>query len=54
MKGMRLEAVSSIQQTVTRDLKVIWEEAFSGALDLLYEQYKHCAEVGGDYIEWWC
>jgi hypothetical protein len=36
MKEMRLEAVSSIQQTV-RELKEIWEEALSRALDSLYE-----------------
>jgi hypothetical protein len=38
MKGKRFEAVSSIQQTVTRELKAIWEEAFSLAFDLLYER----------------
>jgi histone-lysine N-methyltransferase SETMAR len=37
MKGMRFKAASSIQQTVTRKLKVIWEGAFSHALNLLYE-----------------
>jgi hypothetical protein len=51
MKGMRFKAVSLIQQTVTRELKTIWEEAFSQAFDSLYEQCKRCAEVGGDYIE---
>jgi hypothetical protein len=30
MKGTRFEAVSSIQQTVSRDLKAIREEAFFG------------------------
>jgi transposase len=34
-KGTRFEAVSSIQRTVTRELKAIWEEAFSRALDSL-------------------
>jgi hypothetical protein len=28
MKGTRFEDVSSIQQTVTRELKAIWEEVF--------------------------
>jgi hypothetical protein len=51
MKGMKSEAVSSIQQTVTRELKAIWEEAFSQAFDSLYEQSKRCMEAGGDYIE---
>jgi hypothetical protein len=53
MKGMRFEAISSIQQTVTRELKVIWEEAFSWAFDSLSERCKRCAEASGDYIEWW-
>jgi hypothetical protein len=44
MRGTRLEAVSSIQQTVTRELKAIWEEAFSRALDSLYERCKRRAE----------
>jgi hypothetical protein len=30
MKGMRFEAVSLIQQTVMKELKAIWEEAFLG------------------------
>jgi hypothetical protein len=51
MKGARFEAVSSIQQTVTRELKAIWEEAFSRAFDSLYEKCKSCVEAGGDYIE---
>jgi transposase len=37
MKGTRFEAVSSIQQTVTRELKAIREEAFSGTFDSLHE-----------------
>jgi hypothetical protein len=36
MKGTRFEAVSSIQHTVTRVLKAIWEEAFSHAFDSLF------------------
>jgi hypothetical protein len=51
MKAIRFKAVSSIQQNVMRELKAIWEEAFSQAFDLLYEQRKCCAEVGGNYIE---
>jgi hypothetical protein len=51
MKGTRFEAVSSIQQTVTRELKAIREEAFSWAFDLLYERCKRCTEAGGDYVE---
>jgi transposase len=51
MKGTRFEAVSSIQQTVTRELKAIGEEAFSRAFDSLYERCKYCEEAGGDYIE---
>jgi hypothetical protein len=51
MKGARFEAVSSIQQTVTRELKAILEEAFSRAFDSLYERCKHCADAGGEYIE---
>jgi hypothetical protein len=48
---MRFKAVSSIWLTVLRDMKAIWQEAFSQAFNSLYEQCKHCAEVGGDYIE---
>jgi hypothetical protein len=51
MKGTRFEAVSPLQQTVTRELKAIREEAFSRAFDSLYERCKRCAEAGGDYIE---
>jgi hypothetical protein len=51
MKRMRFEAVSSTQQTVTRKLMVIWEEALSQAFDSMYEQCKHCTEAGGAYIE---
>jgi hypothetical protein len=38
MKMTRFEAIPSIQQTVTRDLKAIWEQAFSAAFDLLFER----------------
>jgi hypothetical protein len=51
MKGTRFEVVSSIQQTVTRELKAIREQAFSRAFDSLYERCKRCAEAGGNYIE---
>jgi hypothetical protein len=53
MKGTRLEAVSSIQQTVTRELKAKREEAFSRVFDLLYEGRKCCAGAGRDYIGCW-
>jgi hypothetical protein len=36
-KGTRFEAVPSIQQTVTRELKAIREDVFSRASDSLYE-----------------
>jgi hypothetical protein len=51
MKGTKFEAVSLIQQTVKRELKAIWEDAFSRVFNLLYERCKHCAEAGGDNIE---
>jgi hypothetical protein len=51
MKGTRFEAVSSIQQTIMRELKAIRDEAFSRAFDSLYELRKPCKEAGGDYIE---
>jgi hypothetical protein len=50
-KGTRFEAVSSIQQTVTRELKAIREEAVSRSFDSLYERCNRCAESGGAYIE---
>jgi hypothetical protein len=50
MKGTGFKAISLIHQTVTRELKVIWEEALSRAFDLSYERYKRCAVVGGDYM----
>jgi hypothetical protein len=49
MNGTRFDVVSSIQQTVTRVLKAIREEAFSRAFDSLYERCELCAEVA--YIE---
>jgi hypothetical protein len=51
MKGMRFKAVSSIQQTVMRELKAIREEVFSRAFDSFYELCKHSAESGRDYTE---
>jgi transposase len=51
LKGTRFEAVSSVQQFVTRELKAILEEAFSRAFDSLCEQCKRYAEAGRDYIE---
>jgi hypothetical protein len=51
MKGTRFKAVASIQQTVTRELKAIWEEAFPQAFDSLYELSKRCAEAGENYIQ---
>jgi hypothetical protein len=37
MKGTRFEAVSSIQQAVTQELKAMQEEPFSWTFDSLYE-----------------
>jgi hypothetical protein len=51
MKGKRFEAVSLIQQIVTRELKAIWEEAFSRAFDSLNKRCKHCVEVDRAYTE---
>jgi hypothetical protein len=51
MKGTRFEAVSSIQQTVTRELKAIREEAFSRVFDSLYERCECCGEAGGNNNE---
>jgi hypothetical protein len=34
MEGTRFKSVSSIQQTATRELKMIWEEVFSRTVDL--------------------
>jgi hypothetical protein len=52
-KGTRFEAVPSIHQTVTRELKAIQQDAFSQALDSLFERCKLCAEAGGNCIERW-
>jgi hypothetical protein len=51
MKGTRFETVSSIQQTVMRELTAIREEVFSRALDSVYAQVKRCAKAGRDNIE---
>jgi hypothetical protein len=51
MKDMKFEAVSSVQQSMIRELKMIRQEAFSQALESLYERYKSCAEADGDCIE---
>jgi hypothetical protein len=40
-----------IQQTVTREVKAIRQEAFTRAFDSLYEGRKRCEDAGGDYIE---
>jgi hypothetical protein len=50
---MRFKALSTIQQTVMRELKAIREGVFSQAFDSLYELDKCCAEAGRDYIERW-
>jgi hypothetical protein len=47
MKGVRFEAVSSIQQTVTRELKSIREETIFQAFDLSHKPYKRCADGYG-------
>jgi hypothetical protein len=51
MKGTRFEAVSSIQQIVTKELKAIIEELFSRSFDSLCERYEGCVEAGGNFIE---
>jgi hypothetical protein len=51
MKRIRFKAVSSIQQTVMIELKMIQEEVFSRAFESLYEQRKSRAEACEDYIE---
>jgi hypothetical protein len=50
MKSRGFDAISSIQQTVIRELKSI-PEAFSWAFDLLYERCEHCIKARGDFIE---
>jgi hypothetical protein len=42
-----------IQETLTRELKVIWEEALSRAFDSLYEWCKRCGETGGTILSDW-
>jgi hypothetical protein len=51
MKETRFEAISSIQQTVTKEMKAMREEAFSREFDPLYERCKRGTETGGDYVE---
>jgi hypothetical protein len=51
VKGKVFEAVSSFQQTVTRQLKPIQEEAFCEAFDSLHERCKLCSEAAGVYVE---
>jgi deoxyribose-phosphate aldolase len=53
MRGTCFDAVSSIRQTVTTEVKAILEEAFCRAFDSLYQRCKLCAEAGGDYVEPW-
>jgi hypothetical protein len=50
MKGTRFEAVPSTQQTLTRELKAVGEELFSGAFDSLYEWCYCYAEASEEYI----
>jgi hypothetical protein len=50
MKGTKFEAVSSIQQIVTRELKAIWEEAFSRSFYSLYKRCKFCVEAGFNMV----
>jgi hypothetical protein len=45
MKRTKVEAVSSIQQTVLKEMKAIREEAFSRAFDSLYEYERCMSEV---------
>jgi hypothetical protein len=51
VNGTRFDDVSSTQQTVTREVMGIQEEAFSWPFDSLYERCKRSAEAGGYYIE---
>jgi hypothetical protein len=50
MKGTRFEDVSSIQQTVMRELKAIMEEAFSWAFDSLYERVNGVRKQAGTIL----
>jgi hypothetical protein len=59
MKRTRFEVVSSIQQTATRELKAIREEAFSRIFDSLHERCKRCAgtilsDGINTYFSWVC
>jgi hypothetical protein len=45
MKGTRVQTVSSIQQTGTRELKAIQEEEFSLAFNSLYVPCASCADT---------
>jgi hypothetical protein len=47
MTGTRFEAISLIQQTVMRELKATWEEAFSRALDSMHERCKRPIKADG-------
>jgi hypothetical protein len=47
MKGTRFEAILSIQQTVTGELKAIQEEAFPRVFHPLYDRCECSAEAGG-------
>jgi hypothetical protein len=48
MRGTCFDAVSSIRQTVTTELKDMLEEAFCRAFDSLYQRCKLRAEAGGE------
>jgi hypothetical protein len=48
MEAMGLEAIPSMQQTVTRELQAIREEAFSRAFNSLRQGNKRCGQVGRD------
>jgi hypothetical protein len=51
-EGARFQAVSSIQQTVTGELKAIREEAFSRAFDSLYERCKRVRKRAGPMLSY--
>jgi hypothetical protein len=40
-----------VLRVMTKELKAIWEEAFSRPFDSLHERCKHYEEAGRDYIE---
>jgi hypothetical protein len=50
MKGTRLDAVSSIQHTVTRELKAIRKAASSRTFDFLHEGCKRAETILNDGI----